>query len=194
MVWIAVRQRFSAFLKDLSLTADQISDGWTKQVGVGRSLQRAYYGSNAGDYYSGFMVGSWGKQTQVRPPRDVDIFFILPSAEKQRFDARAGNVQSAFLQEVKTAVSETYPQTQMRADGQVVAVAFNTLTIEVVPVFATGIGQYLMPDTNNGGSWKIADPLAQMKFIDAADVAMNGNVRALAKMLKLWKARHRNPC
>lgn len=187
-MWIAVRSRFSAFLKDLELTADQSSDGWTKQLGVGRSVERAYNsGNNDSDYYPGFMVGSWGKQTQVRPPKDIDIFVVLPFSEKQRLDARAGNVQSALLQEVREALSETYPQTQMRADGQVVTVGFNTITVEVVPVFATGAGQYFMPDTNDGGRWKRADPLAQMKFIDQADVAMSGNVRAVTKMLKLWK-------
>jgi hypothetical protein len=193
MVWIAVRQRFSAFAQELSVTSDQWSDGWAKHVNVGRSLERSYYGQNAGEYHPGFMVGSWGKQTQVRPPRDVDTFFILPSREKQRFDARVGNVQSALLQEVKQALLTTFPQTDMRGDGQVVSIAFNTITVEVVPVFAHGASQFLMPDANGGGAWKLADPLAQMNYIDQADKAMNGNVRALAKMMKLWKRENRVP-
>jgi hypothetical protein len=63
--------------------------------------------------------------------------------------------------------------------------------IEVVPVFATGIGTFWMPDTNDGGRWKIADPISEMHTIDNADKAMNGNVRNLARMIKLWK-RERN--
>lgn len=186
MVWIAVRQRFAAFVDDLSLTSDQKTDGYSKHINVGRSLERAYYGNNDSEYPPGFMVGSWGKQTQVRPPNDLDAFFIMPADVKQRFDSRVGNIQSAMLQEVKDALTTTFPQTKMRGDGQVVAVAFNTLTIEVVPAFAAGNGQYHIADTNDGGRWKLADPIAQMTYIETADKATNGNVRALAKMMKLW--------
>lgn len=185
-MWIGVRQRFAAFAADLHLTNDQLSDGWTKHVNVGRSLQRAYYGNNDGDYHPGFMVGSWGKSTQVRPPNDLDAFFILPLAVKERLDQRVGNIQSALLQEVKDALLVTFPQTSMRGDGQVVSVAFNTLTVEIVPVFCSGVSQFTMPDTNNGGRWKVADPIAQIDYIETADKAMNGNVRSLSRMIKLW--------
>ncbi|WIW57340.1 hypothetical protein LRP31_35005 (plasmid) [Mesorhizobium mediterraneum] len=172
------------------MTDDQFNDGWTKHINIGRTLERAYYGTN-GEFPPAFMVGSWGKQTQVRPPRDLDAFFVMPQHEKARFDARAGNVQSALLQEVKEALRVTYPNTEMRGDGQVVAIAFNTITVEVLPVFATEYRQYWMPDTHDGGSWKVVDPFAQIGAIETADKAMNGNVRALSKMMKLWK-RERN--
>jgi hypothetical protein len=112
---------------------------------------------------------------------------MLPPSVKTRFDARSGNVQSALLQEIKDVLFGTFPQTDMRGDGQVVAVGFNTLTIEIVPVFAAPTGQFYMPDTNNGGRWKIADPIAQINYIENADKATNGNVRALSQMLKHWK-------
>src|SRR3712207_8104877 len=41
----------------------------------------------------GFLVGSWGKGTQLRPPNDVDLFTILPWEDYVRFDQRAGNKQ-----------------------------------------------------------------------------------------------------
>jgi hypothetical protein len=192
-MWAAVRERFRRFAADLHLTADQITDGYSKHIGVGRALERAYYGENVGQHHPGFLVGSWGKQTQVRPPQDVDAFFVMPPSELARFDARVGNVQSSLLQEIKAALSPTYPQTDMRGDGQVVQVAFNSITLEVVPVFATGAGTFWMPDTNDGGRWKIADPVAEMRQIDDTDRAMNGNVRTLAKMIKLWKRENNVP-
>lgn len=115
---------------------------------------------------------------------DKDHLARVPSG---RVDARTGNVQSALLQEVKAALLDTFPQTGIRGDGQVVSVGFNSLTVEIVPVFRTPAGQYLMPDSNEGGRWTLADPYAQINYIEAADKAMNGNVRALSKMLKLWK-------
>src|ERR1700754_560855 len=98
-MWIGVRQRFSRFAADLNITKDQFDDGYSKHVNVGRALERAYYGANSDDHHPGFMVGSWGKDTQVRPPNDVDAFFVIPASEKIRFDLRIGNKQSALLQE-----------------------------------------------------------------------------------------------
>src|SRR6267143_5088735 len=135
-MWAGVRQRFSAFHKELLLTPDQESDGLVKQGGVRAKLQEMYYPGGDPDP-AGFMVGSWGKGTQVRPPRDVDVFFVLPSNVYYRFEERAGNKQSALLQELKEKLLEKYPQTDMRGDGQVVMVKFNTLMVEIVPAFLT---------------------------------------------------------
>ncbi len=148
-MWVGVTERFRRFRDDLEPTRDQIDDGLGKQLGVRQSLQRAYYGKTTQDP-PGFMVGSWGKGTQVRPSQDVDVFFVLPSIEFERINQLAGNKQSALLQEVKEALQKTYRQTDMRGDGQVVIVRFNSIAIEVVPVFAYSDGTYCMPDTNDG--------------------------------------------
>ncbi len=115
------------------------------------------------------------------------MFFMLPWSEKSRFDQRTGNVQSQLLQEVKSVLDDGYRQTVIRGDGQVVVVAFNTITVEIVPVFLLNNDQFIMPDTNGGGTWKTVDPIAQINKIDRSDNAMNGNVRALSQILKLWK-------
>ncbi|RJF70890.1 hypothetical protein D4Q52_14775 [Rhodopseudomonas palustris] len=97
------------------------------------------------------------------------------------------------MQEVKEVLGDKFKQTRIRGDGQVVEVAFNTLTIEIVPVFRASTGQFWMPDTNGGGRWKITDPIAQINYIDGADTAVNGNVRPLAKMMKLWARERQVP-
>jgi hypothetical protein len=76
----------------------------------------------------------------------------------------------------------------MRGDGQVVQVNFNTIGIELVPVFPLGDrGEFVMPDTNDGGRWKIVNPYAEQNLIDAVDNDSAGNLRRFAKMLKVWK-------
>lgn len=186
-MWIGVTQRFRRFHNDLNLTNDQIDDGLGKQLGVRQSLQRAYYGQTTANP-PGFVVGSWGKGTAVRPPSDVDIFFELPVAAFQRIEALAGNKQSALLQEVRNHLLQTYPQTTMRGDGQVVIVGFNTITIEVVPAFRyDNQGRFLMPDTNNGGRWKTVDPIAEIALIEGVDADANRNARPMAQMMKIWK-------
>lgn len=186
-MWIGVRQRFRRFHADLLLTDDQVTDGLTKQLGVRQSLQRAYY-EQATDSPPGFVVGSWGKRTAVRPPRDVDIFFELPVAVYHRINSNTGNVQSQLLQEVRGHLLTTYPQTAMRGDGQVVTVGFNTIAVEVVPAFRyDDQGRFYMPDTNDGGRWKLVDPAAEIAAIEAADRPASGNARPMAQMLKTWK-------
>ncbi len=75
----------------------------------------------------------------------------------------------------------------MRGDGQVVQIDFNSIMFELVPVLSVENRQFIMPDTNGGGSWKTVDPAAQIRHIDKADQAYNGNVRAISKMIKRWK-------
>lgn len=186
-MWIGVRQRFRRFHEDLTLTREQVDDGLTKQLGVRQSLQRAYYDQST-DNPPGFIVGSWGKGTAIRPPIDVDVFFELPVEVFHRINSNSGNVQSQLLQEVRGDLARTYPQTTMRGDGQVVTVGFNTIAVEVVPAFRyDGQGRFYMPNTNGGGSWRLVDPVAEIATIESADRASLGNARTLARMMKTWK-------
>lgn len=191
MPWTAVTQRFSRFDADLRITEGQKSDANTKFVNVGNILESAYYLSPP-TLGSRLLVGSWGKSTQVRPSHDLDMFFILPLSVKVRFDARTGNVQSQLLHEIKQVLSSTYTQTDLRQDGQVVVVGFNSITVEVVPAFRFG-DTFLIPDTNNGGRWKAADPWAEIDRIESADRLCGGNVRALCRMMKHWKREQNVP-
>lgn len=190
-MWVGVRQRFRRFHENLNLSTGQINDGLGKQHGVRKSLHRAYYNEST-ESPCGFIVGSWGKGTAVAPPSDVDIFFELPLEVYHRIETYQGNKQSALLQEVRGHLLNTYSQTSMRGDGQVVIVGFNTVAVEVVPAFRyDDLGRFYMPDTNDGGRWKIVDPQAEIAFINAADAYASGNVRPMAQMLKTWK-RHCN--
>lgn len=186
-MWIGVTKRFSRFDSELILTDDQLEDGLTKQFGVRQSLQQAYYGVRD-DAPPGFLVGSWGKGTQTRPPKDVDVFFVLPPEVYYRFEEYSGNRQSALLQEVKSCLADSYPQTEMRGDGQVVQVKFNTLMVEVVPAFRTNEEYtFLIPDTNKGGSWRNSSPELESGTIGYHDSCTNGNLRSLCRMMKTWK-------
>lgn len=181
-----MRQRFERLLGNLQLTPDQVEDGETKLRGVTASLNAAYWGSSD-EATNRFLIGSWRKFTRVRPPRDVDLLFVLPVAVYWRFQQREGNRQSQLLQEVRGHLERAYPQTTMRGDGQVVVVPFNTYQVEVAPAFAREGGGYLICDTNNGGNYKHVDPGAEIADLDLADRVYAGNVRKLTRILKQWQ-------
>lgn len=118
----------------------------------------------------------------------MDIFFELPTDVYHRIEGNSGNKQSILLQEVRGWLQQTYPQTAMRGDGQVVTVNFNTIAVEVVPAFRYDAqGRFYMPDTHDSGRWKLVDPLAEIAAIEAANTAASGNARPMAQMLKTWK-------
>jgi hypothetical protein len=185
--WIAVESRFRRLHENIKLTDLQAQDGATKAEGVARCLRAQYYGQHA-THACAQLIGSWAKGTQVRPPRDVDLHFYLPWSVYTRFDTRSGNRQSALLQEIKNVLSASYPNTAMRQDGQVVLVRFESYTIEVVPAFVLNNGRFVICNTANGGSYKEADPRAEVTYLDAVDAACSQNLRPLIRMLKAWQA------
>lgn len=186
-MWIAVRQRFQQFHRNLLLTPLQRQDGLTKRNGVVNCLNRNYYNSTS-ETDNSFFIGSWGKDTATRPPRDLDVYFVLPVHVYHRFQPYLSNRQSALLQEVKDALVGTYPNTDMRGDGQVIIVRFDSYNVEVVPAFLLQNGKYWICNTHDGGSYKLADPSAEVRYIEAADLANNRNLRPLIRMLKAWQA------
>lgn len=183
---MGVTNRFRVFRDNTRLTTEQVADGLTKSKGIISTLNRAYYDHND-ELANAFWVGSWGKTTQVRPPRDIDLFFKLPVGEYHRVQNLAGNKQSALLQELKSVLQVAYPQTNMRGDGQVVIVNFNTVMVEVLPCFDLPDGCYYICDSNGGGSWTTANPVAEIQAIETGDQGSNGNLRNVVRMAKIWK-------
>ncbi|HEY4914134.1 MAG TPA: nucleotidyltransferase, partial [Candidatus Dormibacteraeota bacterium] len=133
-MWFFVTRRFTRLLAELTITDWQREDGQTKQAGVRLCLNRYYWGVGS-ETANSMLIGSWGKNTRLRPPRDVDILFLLPATVHARFQERDGNRQSQLLQEVKEVLAQTYTQTTMRGDGQVVLIPFNSTPVEVAPGF-----------------------------------------------------------
>lgn len=187
--WIYVSKRFRTFLSNLELTDGQRNDGETKFKGVVKTLNQAYWNSNSETDHA-FYIGSWAKLTRIRPPRDVDLYFLLPVEVYKRFEQYNGNKQSALLQEVKGKLLATNPTSAIKGDGPVVLAAFTSFSVEIVPAFLYDDAErsYYICDTKNGGSYKKTMPLHEVDTITAADARNSNNVRRLIRMLKAWQA------
>lgn len=183
---MSVGTRFQSLLDNLKLTESQRADGVTKHSGVRTCLNKHYYNSTSGTSNS-MLIGSWGKNTEIRPPRDIDILFVLPYEVYKRFETRPGNKQSQLLHEVKQVLQTTYSTTTMRGDGQVVVVPFQSYNVEVVPAFELDTGQYWVCDTNGGGRYKTVDPKAEIKSVKESNDTTSGNTRDLIRMMKCWQ-------
>jgi hypothetical protein len=185
---LSVSTRFTQFLGNLALTDAQRDDGSIKHSGVRRVLNEHYWNLSSGSANS-MLVGSWGKSTEVRPPRDIDVLFTLPNRVYERFQAVPWprNKQSELLQEVKRVIAATYGSTTIRGDGQVVVAGFTSYAVEVVPAFDVGGGRYWICDTNNGGSYKTIAPDAEQQAVRSSNDRTKGNTRALIRIMKAWQ-------
>ncbi|KCZ46436.1 hypothetical protein HY17_09030 [Hyphomonas sp. CY54-11-8] len=119
------------------------------------------------------------------------MYYRVPIEEFERFDRYAGNGQSGLLASVRETLLDRYPQTRIRGDGQVVVIDFNSLTIEVAPCLERQNGSFLIPNSNQGGAWMVAEPRSEISQLNYVDSISNNNLRPLVQMAKQWK-RHCN--
>lgn len=139
-------------------------------------------------YSTSLLVGSYGKNTDIAPPSDIDILFKMPLDRFTAYDTASYNGQSKLLQDVKKVLQQQYQTTDgMRGDGQVVVVPFASFPVEVLPAFEAPSGKFLYPDTHDGGSWKITDPKAEIAHLSSSNKRTKGNTIRLIKMMKAWK-------
>jgi hypothetical protein len=133
-------------------------------------------------------VGSYGRGTAIHVS-DIDMVIELPYSVYQQYDNYSGNGQSALLQAVRDSVRRTYSTTSIRGDGQVVQLKFDDgIRYEIVPVFKNTDGEsFTYPDSNNGGSWKITKPRAEINELKAANTVWNNNLKNLCRMARSWK-------
>ncbi len=188
--WVHLIRRFDLLIDAIGITEEEMSDGMKKAMRVVGSLNRAYWNVSSQTDHA-FLLGSWAKQTRVRPFSDIDILFVLPWSEYHRFNKHIGNQQSNLLQDLKASLGVTYSRTEIWGDRHVVAAEVDGVEIEVVPAFSfeggPNDGQFWVCDTKDGGRYKLADPSAELRALEQADGTYNGNARRLLRLMKKWK-------
>lgn len=182
---MTVASRFNTFLANLQQTDAQLATGRSRREDVIRVLNKHYYGTSNSTANS-FFIGSWGKSTKIRPPRDVDVFYYLPQAVYDRYRWRMGNIQSQILQEVKGVIEAEFKKTEVKGSGPIVEVAFANYNVEVAPGFAQDNRQ-IVCSTKNGGIYKSADYAAEAASIAYSNKQSNGNTLDLIRMMKRWQ-------
>jgi len=175
---------FEDFLSNLSIkNSSEISDRYKR---ITKAINKVFWNSES-ETRNSYQIGSYGRRTAVQGISDLDMLFELPNDVFARYNSRAVNGQSALLQDVKAAIKNTYPATDIRGDGQVVVVTFSNHVIEVCPGFLLLDGRYKYPDSNDGGIWRYTDPIPEIEEISRYNNDTNGNLKKLAKMCRAWK-------
>lgn len=180
--------RFEKFLSNIIPTQSQRDDATTKVYGVCKKLHDAYYSTE----YSGstkLLIGSHGRGTNIRPPRDVDVIFKLPISKFKAKDLNSTyNYQSYLLQQVRDILLEKYSDTTIRSSSPVVEVGFGSNHyIEVLPGFELQDGSFIIPKTDSGGRWQLDYPRELNKYVADSNTSTNLNTTRLIRMIKKWQ-------
>lgn len=146
---------------------------------ITKAVNSEFWGIDSETAHSRY-VGSYGRETAI-DTSDIDILVELPKNVYEWHDALRGNGQSRLLQAVKNAILQTYPRSNVHADGQVVVIDFSDgMKFEVLPAFrqtdwyGNWNGKYDYPDTNMGGNWRSTNPKAEQDAMRERNRESNG--------------------
>jgi predicted nucleotidyltransferase len=190
---MSVANWFTTFNENLRMSSNTVSKIQNRYKQITKRINIDYYGHSS-ETQNSLYVGSYGRGTEIFVS-DIDIIVQLPYATYEKFDSYFGNGQSALIQEVKTVLQKTYSTSYVRGDGQVVKIDFTDgISFEIVPGFInTDQKSFTYPDTNNGGSWKVTNPRAEIETINSANKTYNKNIKRLSRMARAWKEKWNVP-
>lgn len=183
---MSVATNFESFCTSLLISIDKRSTISERYLAICKRLNKDFWNmdtTNGGRY-----VGSFGRNTADSYVSDIDMLFEMPWSIYTTYNAYITNGQSALLQAVKNSIAITYPNTKLKGDGQIVQVTFSDdMQFEVLPAFKRDDGSYTFADANNGGSWKITNPIPEIEAVSGGDILTNFNLRPLCRMARAWK-------
>lgn len=184
---MSIEEQFEKFYENIKLTQAQREDAKRKYDGVCGKLHSYYYPDTTYDGNTRFLIGSYGKKTHIRPARDIDVIFIMPPEKFSQYNDNNSNCQSQLLQDVKAILEEKYKNTPISAFGKVVVLEFADPQhkVEVQPAWENENGTFTIPNSENGGSWEIVDPRAEIKRIQDSD-EQTGKTKKLIRTTKKW--------
>jgi hypothetical protein len=184
---MSVSDNFKGFCLNLRMDKTVVSNVQYRYKRITKQLNLDFRDLNSDTAYS-LYVGSYGRGTAIHVS-DIDMIIELPYSVYEKYDNHSGNGQSALLQAVRDSVKKTYSTTHIRGDGQVVQLKFDDgINYEIVPGFINKDKEsFTYPDTNNGGSWKVTKPRAEISAVRAGDNLWNNNLKRLCRMARAWK-------
>jgi hypothetical protein len=184
---MGVGEEFAAFKDQYNIPSGKISSISYRYKRITRQLNIDFWNTTSDTAHS-LYVGSYGRDTAARGVSDLDIGFILPSTLYMQYSSYSTNGQSALLQAVRRSIQKTYPVSESFGDGQVVVIRFDDgIKFEILPAFETSNGTWTYPNANNGGSWKTANPRAEIDAISLRSSITNRNLKYLCRMMRIWR-------
>ena len=127
-------------------------------------------------------IGSYGRDTIVRPERDIDIMVILDyPTYRQRYD----NDPQGMLRWLRDRLNAKYPNTRVGRSEMAIHLALGEdLEVDLVPGFRRNGGGYFI--SNGSGGWLATNPPVHDKLMSDADSRLGGRLKPLVRVMKAW--------
>lgn len=186
---------FRQFEANVRMTPATVSMVRSRYHAITRRINMDFWGTFSDTDHS-LYAGSYGRGTAISTS-DIDILVELPISDYNSAWMRSlvgGNGPSELLQKVKRSLKATYPQTELRGDGQVVVAEFTDgVRFEVVPVFrADTFNTFRYPDTHDGGSWPTMSPRWELQAFNDLSRERPGGLKKFCRMLRAWNTEDQN--
>jgi len=180
----SVADMFSEFLTNLAL--DNLDSISTRYGELTAALNKRFRDTESKTANT-LQVGSFGRNTAINGISDLDMLYIMPKA---KWETYKDGKQLKLLQDVKEAILNRYPSTDVRVDRLVVTVTYSDFYVEVQPVFEQDDGSFYYPDTKDDGNWRTTKPREEMEAVTDLNIAKNRNLKRLCRMARAWKNKH----
>lgn len=181
---MSISTSFSTFLANIKIDNYTIIGRRYKEIT--KKLNKTFRDTDS-DSANCLQVGSYGRYTGIKGISDLDMLYIMPQKKWEEYK----NDPAKLLRNVRDALKETYPTTDITYDRLVVDVKFNDFTFEVQPVFEVADidgthTDYKYPDTKTS-SYKITKPKQEQEAMIEFKDQHGTHHRLLCKMARSWK-------
>ena len=171
---------FKQFLSNIEPTANQKIDASTGHTTLRLRLEKDdEYKSY---FQDSFLSGSYGRDTAIRPIKDVDIIIIANYSEAWKPDVA--------LWHLKNTLSKYY-QGKLTPQDRSINVSLSYIEMDIVPAFKT-LTVLLKITDKSVQNWVITNPSMHMQLSTTMNVKQNMLYKPLVKALKWWRDNRMN--
>lgn len=171
-----------------------------------------------------FLSGSYARGTKIYPLDDIDVMVVIDGTglyahqNGQILDAEVrgdgivgnpvnnltyniqGHISSKMvLEKFRDAIKESYPNSEIRKDGQAVNIWLDSynMGLDIVPCFHIiprngGRDFYYIPQGGDNHGWMTTNPKIDAEICDTLDQRHDSKFKPVVKLLKHWNDIHNN--
>ena len=191
---LTTAQAFDKFRQRLELSDTEQKDAANRQAEVRECIRDSF------DLKTDFLSGSYRRHTKTKPLKDVDVMFVLGEKEKWRRDKPPIETLQAFEKCLQKKYTD---EGQVEIGRRSVTVEFEksyyaddhegkVLSIDAVPAFECGGGDYEIPDKVTG-TWIKTNPDKHREQATAKNKELDERWVPLVKMVKAWNRANGKP-
>ena len=171
---------FEKFLSNIEPTYNQKNEASTGHTTLRLRLEKD---EKYKDYFQdSFLSGSYGRDTAIRPIKDVDIIIIAAYSETLWRP-------ELTLYHLKGILSNYYQNVTLQSRS--VRVALSYVDMDIVPAIKANDSFLKIPD-RKAQNWVISNPRKHLELSTAMNAAKNGLYKPLVKALKWWRDNRMN--